>query len=166
MPNALEHLCPAQLELMELAARLFQRLGLPRSTGQVYGILFSSTKPLSLDEIAEALTISKTSASTATRQLLTLSMIRQAWLPGDRKDYFEARTDLREVLRANYNGFIKPKLDQAEKSLASISEHLADDLAAGRLSREAHQCTEARLGRLTELHRNLRRILPLAEKFL
>ncbi|MCC7377378.1 MAG: hypothetical protein IT581_22135 [Verrucomicrobiales bacterium] len=166
MSNAIEQLCPAQLELMELAARLFQRLGLPRSTGQVYGILFSSPKPLSLDDIAESLAISKTSASTATRQLLTLSMIRQAWTPGERKDHFEARTDLREVLRANYTSFVKPRLDQAEKSLEGVSEQLSADLAAGRLSAEAHQSTQARLHRLIELQRTLRKLLPLAEKLL
>lgn len=102
MPSALEQLSPAQLELVELAARLAQRLGLTRSTGQIYGLLFVSPRPLSLDDIAEHLSLSKTSASTGTRQLAGFNLIRQVWLPGERRDHFEARTDLREVLRTNY----------------------------------------------------------------
>ncbi|MCC6231547.1 MAG: hypothetical protein IT580_02830 [Verrucomicrobiales bacterium] len=164
MPDSVDPLGPAQLELLELAARLFQRLGLPRSTGQIYGTLFSSPRPLSLDDIAEVLSISKTSASTGTRQLVTLHMIRQVWQPGERKDFFEARTDLREVLRANYHSFVKPRLDQVEKSLGGVSARLKEDLSEGRVSREAHAVTQARLERLGEMHRTLKRLLPLAEK--
>lgn len=166
MPSALDELCPGQLELMELGARLFQRIGVPRSTGQIYGILFASPKPLSLDEIAEMLAISKTSASTGTRQLLAFNMIRQVWMPGERKDFFEARTDLREVLRANYHSFIKPRLDQAENSLGKVRAQLDADHEAGRLSHEAHATAGERLEKLMEMQRKLRELLPFAEKLL
>lgn len=157
---------PAQLELMEQAARLFQRLGVPRSTGQIYGLLFSSPQPLSLDDIADALSLSKTSASTGTRQLLNYNLIRQAWLPGERKDYFEARTDLQEVLRANYHTLIKPRLEQAERRLEAIAGQLQADRDAGRLTPEAHEAAQVRLERLLSLQKKLNHLLPLAEKLL
>ena len=72
--------------MVEVTARLCQRLGLPRSSGQIFGLLYLSTQALSLDEIAEALEISKASVSTGTRQLLGWHAIRQVWKPGDRKD--------------------------------------------------------------------------------
>jgi DNA-binding transcriptional regulator GbsR (MarR family) len=151
---------------MELAARLFQRLGLPRSTGQVYGVLFSSPKPLSLEDIADILGISKTSASSGTRQLLALSMIRQAWIPGERRDHFEARTDLREVLRTNYHVFVKPRLDEAEKRIGDVRSHLEADRAKGRLSKEAYTTAQARLESLIAMQHTLRKVLPLAEGML
>lgn len=166
MPTALAPMSPAQLELMEQAARLFQRLGVPRSTGQIYGLLFSSPHPLSLDDIADALSVSKTSASTGTRQLLNYNLIRQVWLPGERKDHFEARTDLQEVLRANYHTLIKPRLEQAERRLEAIAGQLQADREAGHLSQEAHDAAQARLERLLSLQKNLNHLLPLAEKLL
>ena len=166
MSRALDELCPAQLELMELAARFFQRLGQPRSAGQIYGLLFPSPKPLSLDDIAEALAISKTSASAGTRQLQAFNLIRQVWMPGERKDYFEARTNLREVLRSNYHTFIKPRLDQAENDLQRLQSQLDADRSAGRLSVEAHATATQRLKSVTETQRQIRELLPIAEKLL
>ncbi len=166
MPTAIAQFSPAQLELMEAAARVFQRLGIPRSTGQIYGLLFSSAKALSLDDIAEALAISKTSASTGTRQLMNLHMIRQVWLPGERKDHFEARTDLREVLRANYQSFIRPRIDLLDKTLAGVSNQLEADLGEGRLQPDVHATTRARLEQLVEMHQRLKTLLPLAERLL
>ncbi len=121
---------------------------------------------MSLDDIAEGLAISKTSASTGTRQLLTLNLIRQVWMPGERRDDSEARTDLREVLRSNYRSFIKPRLDQAENSLERLMSQLDADRSAGRLSVEAHAAALTRLQSLMELQRKLKDLLPLAEKLL
>lgn len=166
MSSAVAPLAPAQLELVELAARLTQRLGLTRSTGQIYGLLFVSPKPLCLDDIAEHLSLSKTSASTGTRQLTALNLIRQVWLPGERRDHFEARTDLREVLRTNYQSHIKPRLDLVERTLARVKGQLAEDARAGRVDAEGQAITESRLERLEDMHRTLKRLLPLAEKLL
>jgi len=166
MSTVQEQLSPAQTELVELAARLAQRLGLTRSTGQIYGLLFVSPRPLSLDDIAERLALSKTSASTGSRQLASLNLIRQVWLPGERRDHFEVRADLREVLRANYNTMVKPRLDLVDRSLARVREQLGADAEAGRVDAEARTVTEGRLRRLEELHKTLKRLLPLAEKLL
>lgn len=166
MSRIADQLSPAQLELMEQAARVFQRLGVPRSTGQIYGLLFSSHRALSLDDIAEALTLSKTSASTGTRQLLGLNLVRQVWLPGERRDYFEARTDLSEVFRANFHTLVKPRLEEAERRLQAIGEQLEADRESGRLSVEAHEAARGRLAQLLNLQKKLNHLLPLADKLL
>lgn len=56
--------------MIEVSARVCQFLGIRRSTGQIYGLLYLSPKPLTLDEIAESLGISRGSVSTGTRLLL------------------------------------------------------------------------------------------------
>lgn len=162
----LTQLSPAQLELVELGASFAQRLGLPRSTGQVYGLLFTSPRPLSLDDIAETLALSKTSASTAARQLAAFSLIRQAWLPGERRDHYEARTDLREVARTNYQSLVKPRWEQLERRLEAVKGQLEADRAAGRIEDEAHATSAARLDGLGEMHRKLKSVLPLLERLL
>src|ERR1043166_2383342 len=87
-PRAL--LCKGKMDMVEAIGRLFQGFGLPRSTGQIYGLLYLSKKPLSLDDLVELLSISKGSASTGTRHLASWGAIRQVWVPGDRRDFFEA----------------------------------------------------------------------------
>ena len=74
----------ARREMVEASGRLFQLLGLPRSTGQIYGLLYMSARPLSLDDICELLSISKGSASTGTRHLASWAAIRQVWVQGNR----------------------------------------------------------------------------------
>src|ERR1051326_8114746 len=93
-------------EMIEGCGQIFQLLGLPRSTGQIYGLLYLSTKPLSLDQMVELLGLSKSSASIGTRHLISWKAIRQIWVPGDRRDYFEAVGDLMSLMRASYSDFI------------------------------------------------------------
>ena len=110
-----ENLPSCRREFVETSGRLCQRLGLPRSTGQIYGLLYLSPLPLSLDAIAMLLSLSKASASTGTRQLVAWQALRQVWVPGDRRDHFEAIGDLRELLRTGYEKFFRPKLERSVK---------------------------------------------------
>ncbi len=166
MTASTDPLAPARLEAIELAATLAQRLGFPRTVGQVYGLLFTATNPLSLDAIAEALTLSKTSVSTATRELLGLSAIRQVWPPGERKDHYEARTDLREVLKANYFGSIKPPLERAQDRLDTLVTRFETDHAEGRIDDSSHATALARLDQIRRIHTQIRDVLPLLERLL
>lgn len=159
-------LSKTRLEMVEVTARLSQRLGLPRSSGQIFGLLYLSSSPLSLDEIAESLGLSKASASTGTRQLLGWHAIRQVWKPGDRKDYYEVQADLGELLRANYIGFFRPKLDASKRKLSLLQELLDADLASGDLTKENHALCKTRLEALGKLQSRIQRLLPLAEKLL
>ena len=57
-------------EMIEVGGRICQSLGLPRSTGQIFGLLYLSVEPLSLNRMSSMLGISKGSASVGTRQLV------------------------------------------------------------------------------------------------
>ena len=68
-------------DMIEVGVRLSQILSVPKSTGQVYGLLYLTVGPLSLDDLVEQLGISKASASMATRQLASWGAIRRIWVP-------------------------------------------------------------------------------------
>jgi DNA-binding transcriptional regulator GbsR (MarR family) len=154
------------LEFIETCGRFCHLLGLPRSTGQIYGFLYLSVKPASLDEIADALSISKASASTGTRQLVGLHAVRQVWILGERKDHFEVQIDLREVLRTNYAELFKPRFEKSGRKLEGIQAALNADFEAGLIDEEAYNLCRERFENIAGLQRRVRRILPLAEKFL
>lgn len=61
--------------------------------GQIYALLFLSHEPLSLDEIAEALKISKSNISINIRLLEESKLVRKVWVKRTRKDYYEAARD-------------------------------------------------------------------------
>jgi len=67
--------------------------GISDSIGRLYGTLYFSNQPLSLDELREKLGMSKTSMSTGVRTLLESNMVNKVWRKGVRKDLYQAQTD-------------------------------------------------------------------------
>ena len=159
-------LSKTRLDLIEAAGRLCQMIGMPRSTGQIYGLLYLSPKALTLDEIAELLGISKASASTGTRQLLALHAIRQVWKQGDRKDYLESVPELREVVRAFYQLFFSPKLAKSRGRLDLLLESLEEERKSGIVGADEYKFCRERLLEVSKLQSKVEKILPLAEKFI
>lgn len=159
-----EALSKTRLGFIETAGGLCQRVGMPRSTGQIYGLLYLSPHPLPLEEIASLLTISKASASTGSRQLLGWQAVRQVWVPGDRRDFFEARGDLREVLRAAYENLIRPKMDKSSRKLESLMSMLDTDREGGLIGDEEYRFCRERLRQLEGFQNRAQLLLPLAEK--
>lgn len=159
-------LCRARLDMVEACGRIGQVFGLPRSIGQIYGLLYLSPNPLSLDDITELLGISKASASTGTRQLAAWGGIRQVWVHGDRRDHFEAEPELGNLLRSGYSDFFKPRLASSQKRLESLAATLDQDLAAGLVTRDEYKVCVERLKRFGHLQKRLQALAPLAEKLL
>lgn len=155
-----------QLKFIETAGNMCRRLGLPRSLGQIYGLLFLSAKPLSLDDIVRLLGISKASASTGTRQLAAWGAIRQVWIPGERRDYFEVVPDLVSILRTIYLDFLKPRIAISQRRFDDLTACLKQDVEDGVMTREESQICIERLESLNRLQRKLQAAAPLIEKLL
>lgn len=75
---------------VDRAGMLWEEDGLPRIAGRIFGLSLLSEEPLSLDEIASALQVSKGSVSTDTRLLERLGFLERTAKPGDRKDYYRS----------------------------------------------------------------------------
>lgn len=97
-------------------------LGLPRSLGEIYGLLFISTAPLSLDDLVRDLGISKGSASQGLRTLRTLGAVREAQGNGDRRTYYEPAVDLKKLVGGFIREQVRPHLDSGKTKLQSIAE--------------------------------------------
>lgn len=61
--------------------------------GQIYALLFLARSPMSLDEIAEVLKLSKGNISVNIRMLEGYGLARKVWVKGTRKDYYEVARD-------------------------------------------------------------------------
>ena len=68
--------------------------GINRSVARVHALLMASEAPLSLDEIADGLQMSKGNASMSLRELRTFGVARQVEVPGDRRDFYVTEPDV------------------------------------------------------------------------
>jgi DNA-binding transcriptional regulator GbsR (MarR family) len=159
-------LCRVQLEMIEASGRVCQLLGLPRSIGQIYGLLYFTARPLCLDAIARMLRISKGSASTGTRLLCSWRAIKLVWIHGERKDHFEVESELAKLLQAAFRDFVKPRVVSSKGRLDRLSAALAEDLRAGVITEDEHRVFVERLQGFSRLHKKLQIAMPLAERLL
>jgi len=68
--------------------------GINRSVARVHALLMGNEKPLSLEEIAKQLRISKGNASMSLRELRNFGVVRQVEVPGDRRDFYVTEPDV------------------------------------------------------------------------
>jgi HTH-type transcriptional regulator, glycine betaine synthesis regulator len=113
-------------EVIALFVRMADVLNLPRSVGEIYGILFISTEPLCLDDCRIRLNISKGSTSQGLKILRSFGAIRTVYIPGDRKDYYLAETSLRKMASGFASEQIQPHVASGEERIERIRELLIE----------------------------------------
>ncbi len=83
----------ARKRVIESIGKNMDLYGVTLSTGHLYGLMFFQDKPMTLDEMGEAMEMSKTSMSTGVRTLVDLKMVHKVWGKGSRKDLYEVEPD-------------------------------------------------------------------------
>src|ERR687891_991410 len=71
--------------------------GVNRSVSQIHGLLYLSEQPLTAEDIAEQLGMARSNVSNSIKELLAWNLIRRVPILGDRRDHFEAETDIWEI---------------------------------------------------------------------
>ncbi len=80
-------------EVSEALAQTMDLYGVPPSIGKLFGILYFSEEPQTLDELREQMGMSKTSMSTGVRRLEKNKMVKKVWKKGVRKHLYESEDD-------------------------------------------------------------------------
>lgn len=80
---------PGAQRFVEALGLFFEDAGIPRIGGRLLGLLLLAEGPLSLDEVARTLGVSRASVSTNSRLLIVAGMVERVSLPGDRRDYYQ-----------------------------------------------------------------------------
>jgi DNA-binding transcriptional regulator GbsR (MarR family) len=117
-----ETLDQARDNLIQGLSRISQFWGFPRGMGAIFGALYLSPAPLSLDELVEQVGITKGAVSTNVRSLERLGMVHPHLEIGERKDYYVAETDFWKIARGILKEREKGEFDQA---LSAVGESLA-----------------------------------------
>lgn len=97
-------------------------LGLPRSLGEIYGLLFISNAPLSLDDLVRILGISKGSASQGLKTLRILGAVREASGNENRRTYYEPAVELKPLVGGFIREQVRPHLESGASKLQKLEE--------------------------------------------
>jgi DNA-binding transcriptional regulator GbsR (MarR family) len=114
-----------EIESIDFFVRLMSILGLPRSVGEIYGLLYFSETALSMNKIANRLGISIGSASQGLKTLKSLKAIKSTYIAGDRKDHYLAEIEFRKLFSTFIKDEIMPHLESAKERISKMENSLS-----------------------------------------
>lgn len=153
-------LADIQKGMASIFADLADLLGNPSSLGSIYGLLFASPEPLSMDEIVDRLDISTGTASQGLRRLVELDAVVPSKADGQRVTRYSAKLELRPFISMFLNQQLLPRLGKSSDRLADLER------AVEGLSPSDQETLRFRIGRAAKWHRRAGTFLPLIQKFL
>lgn len=129
--------------------RLARFFGFGEVMGRLYGTLLLSPEPLSLDDLADGLKISKGSVSMNMRALERWGMAKEVWVRGERKKYYKAESDMWQMIRNVLSSRERREVDLALQVLGDSIEKLKR--AEAELSPEERELAHYYLERIADL---------------
>jgi len=135
--------------------------GVGKVVAEIQALLYVSRRPLSLDDISERLRTSRSNVSLNVRVLQDLGVARKVHSPGDRKDYYEAETDVQMVARRLAAAKKKREIDPALEILQRALDTLEDPSLQAAAADGAFD-----LERLRELQTLIQRIDEIFNSFI
>ncbi len=158
-----QELGPLESQVVAVFVDGVRVLGLPRSIGEIYGLLFISREPLSLDDLVRRLKISKGSASQGLRLLKSLGAVREADANGgpERRTYYEPAVELKRLVGGFIREQVRPHLDSGKTKINRLAEtaRMVDDP-------DHRKFLTDRVDRLDQWIRSGSRVLPVLQKIL
>lgn len=151
MGEQLESLQESQDVLVSAIAQSMVIYGVTPSVGRIYGVLYFSDEPLTLDDIKDQVAMSKGSVSNGIRELMDTEMVTKVWKKGERKDHFIAEKDF---LKNFLNFFAKmirlerslltKAIDQTEPTIEEIANNPESNQAEDIAKRDLELISEAK----------------------
>jgi DNA-binding transcriptional regulator GbsR (MarR family) len=151
---------PIERQVVDIFVDGVRVLGLPRSIGEIYGLLFITATPLALDDLVEKLDISKGSASQGLRMLKSLGAIREAEGISDRRTHFEPAVELKKLVGGFIREQIRPHMESGRAKVKRLEEAIPST------AQDKQDFVRERVERLDQWMRSGRQVLPLLQKLL
>ncbi|MBU61935.1 MAG: hypothetical protein CMI26_05485 [Opitutae bacterium] len=145
-----------ELEGIDFFVRLMNMMGMPRSVGEIYGLLYFSDKPLPMDAVTSRLGISIGSASQGLKNLRALKAIRSMYVAGDRRDHYVAESEFRRLFSNFIKDEIMPHLDSAKERILRMEELIN----CGKIDTANAEFYQIRIEKLKRLTKASSRLLP------
>ena len=110
--------------------------GVNRSVAQIHALLFLSERPQTAEDIAETLGMARSNVSNSLKELIAWKLVRRVPVMGDRRDHFEAETDLLEMVTRIAQGRKEREIDPAAAALRACMAEAEGDPRVSPIARE------------------------------
>jgi len=159
------------------------RWGFNRTVGQMYALLVVSEQPLSANDIADALSISRGNVSMGLKELQAWQLVKVIHQPGDRKEYFKALGSIWDMAKKVIEERRKREIDPTLSLLRTIllestgqqhAEHAHQRLqeihdlleSVTKWSHELQRLSPENLNTLLKLSSGVGKVLDMKDKFI
>lgn len=149
-----------EIEAIEMFINFLKLIGLPKSVGEIYGLLFVSTKPLTMEDLMDRLKISLGAASQGLKLLRSVGAVKVVYTPGERKDHYVADLELSKFATAFIKEELNPRMDRALERIRRM-EKLAETM-----SPEERKASFEKIERLKHWMVRGQKMMPWILKFL
>src|SRR5919107_2046349 len=110
--------------------------GVNRSVAQIHALLYLAERPLTAEEIADTLGIARSNVSNSLKELIVWKLIRRVPVLGDRRDHYEAETDLFEMVTRIAQGRKEREVDPAAAALRACRAEAEGDRRVSPVARK------------------------------
>jgi DNA-binding transcriptional regulator GbsR (MarR family) len=109
--------------------------GVNRSVAQIHALLYLADRPMTAEDIAEALGMARSNVSNSIRELIGWKLIRRVPVLGDRRDHYEAEADLWQMLTRIAQGRKEREIDPMVEALGHVLAAADGDPALTKVAR-------------------------------
>lgn len=149
-------------EVVQIFVDLMRSMGLPKSYGEIYGLLYASPAPLCFTEITTRLDISKGSVSGGLKALREIGAVRLEKRSDERREFYSPETELRKLIMM----YIEERLEPQLASNIARMEQLDALLEQTEFQSTDRRVLQGRLAKLGKWRRKASGLLPWIRKFL
>ena len=149
-----------EVEAIEMFINFLRLLGLPKSVGEIYGLLFVAPEPMAMDEIMERLDISLGAASQGLKLLRSFGAVRVVYERGERRDHYVADLELSRFATVFIKEELQPRMDMAAERIKRMEQALSA------LPAKERKATRERIERLKHWLDKGRKLLPWLIRFM
>src|SRR5262249_43438035 len=112
------------------------RWGVNRSVSQIHALLYLSEQPRTAEDIAEELGLARSNVSNSIKELLGWNLIKRVPVKGDRREHYEAETDVWEIFSRIAAGRKEREIDPAIAALRTCVDYADHDTAMHPVARK------------------------------
>lgn len=116
----------ADLAVAEVVGQLMELWGFRRQLGRIWAVLFLSDRPLAAPELCERLDISTGLLSMSLAELRAWQVVRGVTVEGDRKEHYEAETNVWRLVAH----VLREREKRAVEGALSAFEHALHEMRA------------------------------------
>jgi DNA-binding transcriptional regulator GbsR (MarR family) len=126
MATADEDIRAAELRVAEVIGGLMEFWGFKAVMGRMWTFLYLSPEPLSAAELGERLQASTGAVSMALADLQKWGVVKKAWRPGERRDFYEPETSIwkmvTRVFRERELAFVRAAIEAFESTRKTLAK--------------------------------------------